>query len=181
MFERIKTIADGHSARDSSPSEASQVSPSHLKWIERLLSESPASLQDISLGESPEGKLTLEWQSVFQGAGTAYFKTDRGIISICLLLHGQFPASERAAIDAVQQVVQSVRTRGGGFDAVRKHRGRPLQAMILMDDTSSRETLALAEYWSDCLALAYFSLRAASLPDIESDVAAGAQPRATAV
>jgi len=179
MFERIKTIAEGHSVRESSPSEASRVSPSHLNWIERLLSESPASLQDISLGESREGKLTLEWQSVFQGVGTAYFRTDRGIIAICLLLHGRFPASERAAIEAVHQAVQSVRTRSGSFDLVRKHSGRPLQAIILMDDASGLETQALTEYWSDCLALAYFSLLAVSFP--ESDIAASALPRATAV
>ena len=145
----------------SDPVEGSRVNPSdlsstHLKWMQGLLAESPATLQDISLGRVADVDVTMEWQAVFQGAGVAYFRTLGNVILVCLLLDGRHPTSEHAAIDAVQQSVQSTRARTGGFELVRKHTRRPLRALVLTDITASRDLLSAVEYWSDCLATAYF-------------------------
>ena len=171
MFQRISIIADGQSVVSGSPSGVSRVSPSHLSWMEQLLVESPASLQDVALANLADGQLTLEWQSVFQGVGVTYFRTSRGIIAFCLLLEGRFPTSERAAIDAVEQAVHPVHNRRAGFNFVRKHKGRPLRAMIMVEKPADPEESALMEYWGDCLALAYFNRLQASNPTSHRDIA----------
>lgn len=181
LFERISIIAEGRSVVNGSPLGISSVSPSHLSWIERLLVESPASLQDIVLENSPDGKLTLEWQSVFQGVGFAYFRTSRGIIAVCLLLHGCFPTSERAAIDAAQHAVQSVHNRNADFDFVRRHDGRPLRATVIVEEPANPEASSRVEYWCDCLALAYFNMLGASIPAPHRDIKDEPGHRASAV
>jgi hypothetical protein len=156
MFDRVIAVADGRLTLDGTKFEQPEISSTHLSWFERLLADSPASLQDVSLGHSSDGDVALEWQAVFQGVGVGYLRGSGKLLAVCILLNGQFPSSEQAAIDAVQQTVQAAKMRNSGFEVVRKHASRPLRALVITDSAIQPETLSMMQYWTDCLGTAYF-------------------------
>ncbi len=156
MFSRMIAQADAPALVDGVRNEPSGLSATHLRWLQSLLSDSPASLQNVPLGKVSDLELVMEWQAVFQGAGVAYYRAGGAVVAVGLMLDGRFPSSEQAAIDAVQQTVQSARSRGNGFELIRKQTQRPLRALVLTDSLARGEMLAVLEYWADCLTAAYF-------------------------
>lgn len=154
MLERLTTTFAGRNI--GNVAAVPPVTEMHLRWMQNLLAESPASLQSIPLGQLDCGEVTMEWQAVFQGAGVVYVRCQGSIIAAGMLLQGKFLTSEHAAIEAVQQTLLSGRGRSAGFEMVRRQHARPLRAIVVLDETIAEDLLVCLQYWIDCLASAYF-------------------------
>lgn len=163
MYERVVVSADGRVPAGTSTGV--QPADSHRHWLHQRLIESPASLQDVTLQQLPEGTLAMEWQAVFQGAGVAYIQLGGVLVAACLLLEGKHVVSENAAIDALQQTLQL--RKAPGFEQIRRMRARPIRALVLLQDLSRSEIIDTMVYWADCLATAYFGVIATG-PELNS-------------
>lgn len=170
MFQRLALTYSGRNLQ--AVADEPVIDAAHLRQFRQLLADTPATLANVALAQLGDDQLTMEWQAVFQGAGVVYLRLNGSVVAVAVLLAGRFVSSENAAIDAIQQMLFTGKVRGAGFETIRKHRDRPLRAVVFVDENPRPDLTSAILYWTDCLAKSYFaslsSMPAEANPDLST-------------